>query len=292
MAVVQKSLMDARQTTPLIERTFGRIVGWLPRTMIVLHDLGMVWICWIGLDVLRYKLVPGNFEVKLFSSKVILVLLGQGLIFWWAGLYRSLWRFASLPDLLHIIKASVLGVLVIVLGLFIADRLDMVPRSVLVLYPIVLVALLGGPRLLYRAWKDRRNAFDASHVATRALILGAGRTGEALVRGMIRDGHYHPVGFIDDDRRLLGAKVQGVPVLGMLDELACAGARDRSRPDRHRDPGRGRRTDATHRRPVRRNRSAVSHRAAPARRARRTRQSRRLERGRHRGPARSRAGRA
>ncbi|HEY2345581.1 MAG TPA: nucleoside-diphosphate sugar epimerase/dehydratase [Xanthomonadaceae bacterium] len=212
--------MEGRQKAALIERAFGLVVRWLPRTLIVLHDLGMVWVCWIGLDVLRFKLVPGHVEVMLFSPKVALVLLGQGLIFWWSGLYRGLWRFASLPDLVNIGKASVLGLATIVLGLFVADRLDMVPRSVLVLYPIVLVVLLGGPRLLYRAWKDGRDALDASQSTTRVLILGAGRAGEALVRGMIRDGRYHPVGFLDDDRRLHGAKVQDVPVLGALAEVA------------------------------------------------------------------------
>ena len=211
--------MDRNQKVPLIERSFGWIVGWLPRAMIVLHDLGMVWLCWVGLDVLRYRLVPGHVEVLLFSSKVALVLLGQGLVFWWVGLYRGLWRFASLPDMMNIAKASVLGLLTIVLGLFIADRLDLVPRSVLVLYPIVLVVLLAGPRLLYRSWKDSRDAYDASHPATRVLILGAGRAGEALVRGMIRDGSHRTVGFLDDDQRLHGAKVQGVPVLGALGDL-------------------------------------------------------------------------
>ena len=211
--------MDGRKTAPLIDG-IGRLVArMLPRALIVLHDLGMVWVCWIGLNVVRYKFQPGNFEVLLFSPKVALVLLAQGLIFWWAGLYRGLWRFASLPDLLNIAKASVLGLFAIVLGMFIIDRLDMVPRSAMVLYPIVLVVLLGGPRLLYRAWKDGRDSFDPQHAAIRVLILGAGRAGEALVRDIIRDGRYAPVGFLDDDRRLKGAKLHGVPVLGALDDL-------------------------------------------------------------------------
>ena len=186
-----------------------------------MHDLGMVWVCWVGLTTLRYRFVPGHFEVMLFSPSVALVLAVQGAIFWWAGLYRGLWRFASLPDLINIAKASVLGLLSIVVGMFMINRLDMVPRSALVLYPIVLVVLLGGPRLLYRAWKDgldwKRSIPDM--LATRVLILGAGRAGEALVRDMVRDRRYLPVGFLDDDARLRGAKVHGVPVLGTFDEL-------------------------------------------------------------------------
>ena len=216
--------MDGRQTstqTPpsLMGRIGRRAASLLPRMLIVLHDLGMVWVCWVGLNTLRYSFVPVHVAVMLFSPSVAVVLAAQGLIFWWAGLYRGLWRFASLPDLINIAKASVLGLLAISLGLFLVNRLDMVPRSALVLYPIVLVVLLGGPRLLYRAWKDGRDAVDLQHVATRVLILGAGRAGEALVRDMGRDRRYLPVGFLDDDARLQGAKVHGVPVLGTLDSL-------------------------------------------------------------------------
>ncbi len=211
--------MDVRQASPLIVRIGRRVSTLLPRTLIVMHDLGMVWICWVGLTTLRYKFVPGHVEVMLVSPSVAMVLVAQGLIFWWSGLYRGLWRFASLPDLINIVKASVLGLLAVALGLFLINRLDMVPRSTLVLYPVVLVVLLGGPRLLYRAWKDGLAAVDPLHPENRVLILGAGRAGETMARDMIRDRRYLPVGFLDDDVRLRGAKVRGVPVLGAFDEL-------------------------------------------------------------------------
>ena len=221
--------MDRRQTSPqtsssrtsssLIAHIGRRAANMLPRVLIVTHDLAMVWVCWVGLTTLRYKFVPGHVEVLLFSPSVALVLAAQGLIFWWVGLYRGLWRFASMPDLINIAKASALGLLAIVVAMFMIDRLDMVPRSALVLYPIVLVVLLGGPRLLYRAWKDGLTAVDPEHAENRVLILGAGRAGEALVRDMIRDRRYQPVGFLDDDVRLRGAKVHGIPVLGAFDEL-------------------------------------------------------------------------
>jgi FlaA1/EpsC-like NDP-sugar epimerase len=206
-------------SSSLVSRVGRRAASLLPRVLIVVHDVGMVWVCWVGLTILRYRFVPGHFEVMLFSPSVALVLGVQGLIFWWAGLYRGLWRFASLPDLINIAKASVLGLLAIVVGMFMINRLDMVPRSALVLYPIVLIVLVGGPRLLYRGWKDRLTVLDPEHADNRVLILGAGRAGEALVRDMIRDRRYLPVGFLDDDVRLRGAKVHGVPVLGTFDEL-------------------------------------------------------------------------
>ncbi|MEO5596663.1 MAG: nucleoside-diphosphate sugar epimerase/dehydratase [Lysobacteraceae bacterium] len=179
----------------------------------------MVWLCWVGLTVVRYSFEPAHQPIAMFSPVVAMVLVVQGLIFWATGLYRGLWRFASMPDLINIVKASLLGVLLIVLGLFLLTRLELVPRSALVLYPMVLVVLIGGPRLLYRAWKDSRESAGRSQAAERVLVLGAGRAGEALIRDLSRDRQYFPVGFLDDDPRLHGAKLHGIPVLGSFDEL-------------------------------------------------------------------------
>src|SRR5690606_40966275 len=74
-------------------------------------------------------------------------------------------------------------------------------------------------RRLWRAWTDSGRARGGE--GGRGLrILGAGRSGEALVRDLRRLGHYHPVGFLDDASRLRGTKVQGVPVLGKVEDVA------------------------------------------------------------------------
>lgn len=189
----------------------------LPRVAVVLHDLLMVWLVWHGLHHLRFGLAHHP-APPLFAPEVLLVLAAQGLVFWQVGLYRGLWRFASVPDLWNIFKASVLGIFAIAVGLFLYNRLETVPRSVLLLYPLVMMGALGTPRLLYRAWKDSRIELD-QRSSVRVLILGAGRAGEALVRDLHRFGTYHPVGFLDDASRLRGTKVQGVPVLGRIDEV-------------------------------------------------------------------------
>ncbi len=112
-------------------------------------------------------------ELPLWNVDTTLVLLLQGLVFWRVGLYRGLWRFASVSDLLNIFKASFIGMVAIVLVLM-WKRFDGVPMSVLVIYPFALSALLGAPRLLYRAWKDYQ-ALQSDSSARRVLILGAGQ---------------------------------------------------------------------------------------------------------------------
>ncbi len=195
-----------------------RLGGAWPRAAIVLHDLCIVALCWTGLVQFRYAMLDAVALPSIWSTEVLLVLVAQGLVFWQVGLYRGVWRFASVPDLMNILKASMFGLLAILLVLFIYNRLDQAPRSVLVMYPFVLTLMLGAPRLLYRSWKDH-GRINSDKSAVRVLILGAGRAGEALVRDLRRTGAYQPVGFLDDASKLRGSHLHGVPVLGRIDDV-------------------------------------------------------------------------
>jgi len=190
-----------------------------PRIAVVLHDLVMVWLAWFGSNWMRWNMQPDPPVVPAFGAELPIVLVLQGMLLWWTGLYRGLWRFASLPDLWNIARGAALGALGIALALFLFNRLEGTPRAVLVVYPLVLLFLLGAPRLAYRYWKDSRLDLTRSAPSRRVLVLGAGRAGETLVRDLRRDGQYAPVGLLDDDRTLRGAKVHGVPVLGQLADV-------------------------------------------------------------------------
>lgn len=191
----------------------------LPRIAVILHDLVMVWVCWQGLHYLRYSLQRSSFDLAPWYSTVAIVLIAQGLVSWRVGLYRGLWRFASVPDLLNIFKASLLGLLAIVAGLFFSSHLDLVSRAALLLYPFVLTALLGAPRLIFRAWKDHQ-LLQPGEGAERVLILGADQAGESLVRDLRRLGRYDPIGFLDDAAQLQGTRLQGLPVLGKISDVS------------------------------------------------------------------------
>ncbi|MGA0586690.1 polysaccharide biosynthesis protein [Dyella sp. KRB-257] len=189
-----------------------------PRVAVAVHDLSVTALAWWIAKALRYALMP-DVAVTFFAFEFPLVLLVQGVLFAWTGLYKGVWRFASLPDLWNILRASVLGSFAIGLVLFLYNRLEGVPRSVLLLYPVVLAMFLGGPRLLYRFWKDSRVDLFESKAVKRVLIVGADRAGEALLRDLRRDSRYSVVGFVDDQGNLRGAKIGGYPVLGTLDQL-------------------------------------------------------------------------
>jgi len=193
--------------SPLLDRLRSRSAAFA-------HDLLSIPLAWLGAYWLRFNLdrIPADFLQGALLTLPLVVLI-QGAVYWAFGLYRGVWRFASLPDLGRILKAVVVGALLITAALFILNRSALLPRSVPVLYLGLELLLLAGPRLLYRWLKDRRLRLPSGQ---RVLIVGAGRAGEMLVRDMLRDPKraYCPVGFVDDKPRRQGAEVHGVPVLG------------------------------------------------------------------------------
>jgi FlaA1/EpsC-like NDP-sugar epimerase len=184
------------------------------RTAAFAHDLVMVPVAWLLAYWLRFNLgiIPPEFwEASLDALPWVVVI--QGSVFWFFGLYRGVWRFASLPDLVRITSAALAGTALVVLALFIVNRSLLIPRSVPVLFFGLQVILLAAPRLFYRWHKDHRLNLRAGQ---RVLIVGAGRAGEMLARDMLRDPQhaYYPAGFVDDKPRRQGGEVHGVPVWG------------------------------------------------------------------------------
>jgi len=192
------------------------------RWAVLTHDLVMVPIAWMAAYWLRYNLseIPEHFlrQAWLLLPLVILV---QGSVFVGFGLYRGVWRFASVPDLLRILKAVAVGTVLLAATIFLLTRLRFVPRSVFMLYPLLLVPLIGGPRILYRMFKDRD--FSAT-VARRVLVIGAGAAGELLVRDLLRNTprSFQPVAFVDDDPEKLGKEIHGIRVVGGCDMIGQA----------------------------------------------------------------------
>lgn len=178
------------------------------------HDLCMIPIAWLGAYWVRFNLE--SVPIEFFRSAIEmlpLVMLVQGGIFWHFGLYRGIWRFASMPDLVRITKSVAFGVGAVAIGIFLLTRMQGIPRAVLPIYGLLLLALIGAPRFIYRWFKD--HALYRTE-CKKALIVGAGKAGEMLVRDLLRDPRpeYEPTGFVDDDPKKRGQELHGIRVLG------------------------------------------------------------------------------
>jgi len=194
-----------------------KVPNW--RNVVALvHDVFAAAFAWVLAYLLRL-----NFELYFPYNEVIWrdlvwIVPLQGVIFWRLRMYRGLWRYASLPDLRRMLVAIGWGALAVtlVVALF---RLAYVPRSVLILYPILLAVIMGGSRIAYRAWKEGHLTRLSAVQAKRVVILGAGSAAADLLKGIGRRPEWQFVGLLDDNPSLLRREIHGLRVLGSLDAL-------------------------------------------------------------------------
>lgn len=183
------------------------------------HDVLCVPLALLLAYWLRFNLgaVPPNYLLGA-KTMLIIVIPVQSALFWIFGFYRGFWRFASIPDLVRIIKSVVVGTVLSLLVVMVFLQVAVVPRSVVVLYPILLVLSLSSSRIFYRYLKDHHFNL-ARKSGKRALIIGAGRAGESLVRDLLNSEIYQPMGFLDDKAQAQGREIRGVRVLGTCSEI-------------------------------------------------------------------------
>lgn len=190
-----------------------------PRTLAAfLHDVAAAAVAWVLAFYLRF-----NFEVpEPFLSSALSALLWVlplfAVLFVAFGLYRGLWRFASLDDLQHLIYSAGLGAL-LTTTLVLLFGITGIPRSVLVLHPLLLALFMGGSRFAYRSWKEHRLYGPAKLRGQPVFLLGAGEAADSLLREMGRSRQWYAVGLLDDNLSRIGRRLRRLPVLGRLDQV-------------------------------------------------------------------------
>lgn len=195
----------------------------LRRTAIIIfHDVLMATIAWTLAYLLRFEFNLEVLDSAVYWQVLLITLPIHLVIAYGFGLYRGLWRFASIPDLWNIIRVVTISVFLLVTVLFLVNRVEGVPRSSLFIYPLLLIFLLGSPRLFYRIWCDGQLRNEGQLTGTRVIILGAGQAGELVAREMLRSSEYLPVAFLDDAPTLRGSKVHGLKVFGAMEKLPDA----------------------------------------------------------------------
>lgn len=185
----------------------------------VLHDALAAVLAWSFAYLLRFNFeLPDSFADEMYQTLFFIVPL-QLLIFWRFHLYRGIWRYASTTDLRRIFMAVMLSAAVSSL-LFWMLRLNFViPRSVLVINPLLLILIMGGSRFAYRLWKEKRLYGNFTMNGEPVLVLGAGDVGASLAKDLVSNGAWRLVGFLDDDVGKQGRMLNDVRVLGSLDKL-------------------------------------------------------------------------
>src|SRR3990167_6424773 len=198
---------------------FSLLLTWRTRLTAFFFDIGMIPIAWFGAYWIFFDL--HRFPLNILKEALILflpLLFFQALAFWLFGLYRGVWRFASIPDLARIVKAVLTGIVSILLVFFYVRSTYVIPRVIPLLYSILLCGGLTGARVLFRWLKDYRHYFAD---CKRILIVGAGAAGEGIVRDLLRHDKrlYQPIILVDNNQMKLGREIQGVRIAGSCDKI-------------------------------------------------------------------------
>ena len=83
------------------------------RIAVICHDSFMVWLAWILGFLIRYSIWPESPAIEYWSIEILCVIFIQALVSFWFNMYRGLWRFASMPDLVNLVKSATVGTLII-----------------------------------------------------------------------------------------------------------------------------------------------------------------------------------
>ncbi len=183
----------------------------------------------LGLSLALYLALLTRFDfffqaqpvIKYFPIVLPYFLLVRITIFFFFGLYHLSWKYVGLKDLLNIVKSITVSsfILVIFINYFQSLRSVEFLKSVLIIDSLYSLFIIIAIRLSKRFFLESVLSIKSTE-KKKALVLGAGNTGEMILRDMMKNGaNYDPVGILDDDKKKIGTYHHGVKVTGRIDEL-------------------------------------------------------------------------
>ncbi len=207
--------------------------------IIFLADLVLLTAALYSSLLIRFEFSSPSYFLVSFIEMLPYALLTKIACFYFFDLYRGMWRYTSISDLLNIIKAAAVSSLLIVAFIAFRTRFIGYSRSVFLIDWFLTILFIAGFRLVVRLFFESFTSDESGQRARpslvgmlsrkrknakRLLIIGAGDCGEKIFREIQNNASlpYRPVGFLDDNRNKIGRKIHGVPVLGRISEIEAA----------------------------------------------------------------------
>ena len=190
-------------------------VSYKRRIFEVLLDLVLIILAYWSAYAIKFGAFSGSAAWTLFLRTVPVLVFFKMATFLVLGVYRGIWRYTSLDDLIVFAKAIVVSSVLSVIVVLFAFRFEGFSRTVFLIDGILMFMFLAGSRMAFRLF---RQILPAPHAVDgrRVLIYGAGDGGELLLRELLnnRELQYSPVGFLDDDPAKRGKVIHGLKVFG------------------------------------------------------------------------------
>src|SRR4029079_2360321 len=165
---------------------------------------------------------PNSPAWKLFIRTLPVLVFMKMSVFLVTGVYRGLWRYTSMSDLIVFGKAVVLSSVASLILILFAFRFEGFSRKVFIIDLVIMFLFLAGSRMAFRMFRQLLPAVNKQN-GRRVLIYGAGDGGELLLRELRnnRELHLAPVGFVDDDPAKSGKVIHGLRVFGGNGDLGA-----------------------------------------------------------------------
>jgi len=184
-----------------------------------LHDFFAIIFSWFLAYSLRFNfLIPDEHFQVLFRAMLPILLIST-FSFYCVGLYRGVWRFASITDLKRIIGSIFLGSFISIAFFFMYKGIGIIPRSVLVIHPLLLILIMGGSRFIYRAIKEGQLHGLKASLGEPVIIIGSGQNAILLAKELNLTSEWRVIGILNDDKSMHGRELAGTRVLGSINQL-------------------------------------------------------------------------
>lgn len=190
--------------------------------LILIYDIFSIGICWFLAFLLRFNFdIPTAFLISIKKSLVFVVLL-QLIIFYVLDIYKIVWKYINLDDLIRIVISIILSsTLLGFFSLIVSDYL-IIPRSVLFIYPSIFLILTLGSRLIQRIFFEQVNLnFDemSSEMSRPIILLGLDDNSVHLIKMLKKNKNFKLIGILDNNSKIHNLKISGIPILGSFDSL-------------------------------------------------------------------------
>jgi FlaA1/EpsC-like NDP-sugar epimerase len=194
---------------------------------ILFGDVFLIAVAAFGAFFLRLNWFFPSYR-EAFIGFLVAAVLVKPVSFYLFGLYSRFWRYASVQDLFAVllgVSAATVGMVVVVFLGLVANLLPGFPRSVVFIDWLLTFICIGGLRISVRVVFEsaaKKAAIDPDRAEKRILVVGAGEAGMLVARELQRNPQLGmtPIGFLDDERVKVGKRIQGLPVLAMLESLS------------------------------------------------------------------------
>ena len=192
--------------------------------LVYLHDIFITAICFNLSIFLRLGSEFNSIPNSIIVYGTILITIIGAIVYRLTGLYKGIWRYASINDLLNIVKASSITIATFLILMFAVTRLESFPRSVLFINWFVLIILLSGSRAIYRLYKDKKlflKSITKNENSIPVLLVGATDRAELFIREMSRNNNptHKIIGILDINKNRVGRFIRDIEILGLVQEI-------------------------------------------------------------------------